>query len=170
MIKSMLDELRIPSPLEVSGKRASTATEWEEIRPVVAKMMQECEYGYIPDAPESISIDILEEDSDRYCAGKATYMRFEIVTDVDGEEFRFPVSYVYPRKDGKFKTFVHINFRPEVPDKYMPTEEIIDNGFACASFCYQDVTSDDGDFTNGLAGILYKDKERTPYSPGKIAM
>ncbi len=170
MIKSKLNELNLPSPLEVTGKRVQTVEEWEKARPLVAKMMQECEYGYIPDAPESIRFNIIEDDPIRYCAGKAAYMEIEIVCTVGGEEFSFPVTYVYPKKGDSFKTFVHINFRPEVPDKYMPTEEIIDNGFACASFCYKDVTSDDGDFTNGLAGVLYKEKERTAHSPGKIAM
>jgi len=47
--------------------------------------------------------------------------------------------------------FIHINFRDQVPDKYMPTEEIIENCFAVFSFCYLDVTTDDGDFDNGLA-------------------
>ncbi|MBQ8014632.1 MAG: hypothetical protein IJ264_00425 [Clostridia bacterium] len=170
MVKTMLDKLNIPSPLEVTGKRVQTVGEWEKVRLLVAQMMQECEYGYIPAAPESISVNIIEDDPIRYCAGKAAYMELEIVCAVNGENFSFPVTYVYPKKGDKFKTFVHINFRPDVPDKYMPTEEIIDNGFACASFCYQNVTSDDGDFTNGLAGVIYKNSPRTQYSPGKIAM
>lgn len=170
MINEKLKELNLPSPLEINGKRVSTVEEWEKVRPDVLRMMQECEYGYIPEDPESVSFNVLETDDDRYCAGKATYMKLEIVCKVYGETFSFPASYVYPRNAEKIKTFVHINFRPEVPDKYMPTEEIIDNGFGCASFCYQDVTSDDGDFTNGLAGVVYKNAERTAYSAGKIAM
>lgn len=170
MIKNMLKKLNIPSPLEINGKRAETAREWEKIRPAVARMMQECEYGYLPEKPEKISFEIKEIEDYRYCAGKAVLNKLEITSVINGEKFTFPVSYVHPSEGSKFKTFVHINFRPEVPDRYMPTEEIIDNGFACASFCYNDVTSDDGDFTNGLAGILYKDSQRTPYSPGKIAM
>ncbi len=170
MINKMLEELNLPSPLEVEGKRVETAQEWQRVRPLVLKIMQECEYGYVPDAPEKIEFNEVEEDSDRYCAGKAVYMELEAVCTVNGEKFKFPFTYVYPKKSGKFKTFVHINFRPDVPDKYMPTEEIIDNGFACASFCYQNVTSDDGDFTNGLAGVIYKNSARTAYSPGKIAM
>lgn len=170
MIKKMLKELNLPSPLEVGGKRAETVEEWQRVRPAVLKIMQECEYGYVPDSPERISFNVVEDDPIRYCAGKAAYMELEAVCTVNGEEFKFPFTYVYPKKGGKFKTFVHINFRPDVPDKYMPTEEIIDNGFACASFCYQNVTSDDGDFTNGLAGVIYKNNARTAYSPGKIAM
>lgn len=169
MIENMLKSLNIPSPLEVNGKRAETAEEWERSRPTVAEIMQKCEYGYIPEKPEMVSFEIKETDT-RFCASKATYCKVEITSVINGEEFTFPVSYVYPSEGGNFKTFVHINFRPEVPDKYMPTEEIIDNGFACASFCYKDVTSDDGDFTDGLAGILYKNSQRTAYSPGKIAM
>lgn len=170
MINKMLESLNIPSPLEVGGKRVQTPEEWEKIRPLVLKMMQECEYGYMPDEPESVSFRIVEDDPIRYCAGKAAYMELEITARVYGEDFTFPVTYVYPKKGDCHKTFVHINFRPDVPDKYMPTEEIIDNGFACASFCYKNVTSDDGDFTNGLAGVIYKNSERTAYSPGKIAM
>ena len=170
MIKEKLDELNLPSPLCAGGERVKTAEEWEKVRPLVLRTMLESEYGYLPEEPESVNFNIIEDDKIRYCAGKAVYMELEIVCTLNGEEFRFPVTYVYPKKGDEFKTFVHINFRPDVPDKYMPTEEIIDNGFACASFCYQNVTSDDGDFTNGLAGVVYKNSCRTDYSCGKIAM
>ena len=169
MVNEKLINLGVPSPLEVCGKRAETVEEWEKIRPEIEKMMQECEYGYLPEAPEEVSFEVKNID-ERFCAGKATFVELEITSTVYGEKFTFPVNYVYPSEGEKFKTFVHINFRPFVPDKYMPTEEIIDNGFACASFCYEDVTSDDGDFTNGLAGLIYKDSERSLYSAGKIAM
>lgn len=170
MIKKMLKELNVPSPLEVGGKKAQTVEEWERTRPLVAKMMQECEYGCIPEKPESFAVEIEECPDKKMWAGKATHLNLKIKSVICGEEFTFPATYIYPNKGDKFKTFVHINFRPDIPDRYMPTEEIIDNGFACASFCYQDVTSDDGDFTNGLAGVIYKNSERTAHSPGKIAM
>lgn len=168
-VKEKLAKLGVPSALEICGKRAETVEEWEKIRPEIMKTMFECEYGYLPENPEDVSFEIKNID-ERFCASKATFIELEITSTVYGEKFTFPVNYVYPSKGEKIKTFVHINFRPPVPDKYMPTEEIIDNGFACASFCYQDVTSDDGDFTNGLAGLVYKDCERSDYSPGKIAM
>ncbi len=170
MIEEKLEKLGVPSVLDFGGKRALNVEEWEStVRPEVEKIMLECEYGNLPDYPESIEYKIKKID-ERFCAGKATFIELEIISTVYGEKFSFPVNYVYPSKGDKIKTFVHINFRPGVPDKYMPTEEIIDNGFACASFCYQDVTSDDGDFTNGLAGLIYKNAERTKFSSGKIAM
>jgi len=63
-----------------------------------------------------------------------------------------------------------VNFRDDNPDRYQPTEEIIDNGFAVLTVCYKDVTSDDGDFTNGLAGVLFPDGKRGADDSGKISM
>lgn len=170
MIKKMLEELKVPSPLEISGKRACTVAEWEEIRPLVLDSMLKNEYGYLPEEPEKVEFNVINSEEGRFCGGKANYLTLEAVCSVYGENFVFPFSYVYPTKGEKFKTFVTINFRPDIPDRYIPTEEIIDNGFACASFCYKDITSDDGDFSDGLAGLIYKDSERSAYSPGKIAM
>ena len=170
MIKEKLESLNLPSPLCINGEKVKTVEEWEKVRPLVLKAMLESEYGYIPEKPEKIGFRIIKEDKVRYCAGKAVYIELEIVCTLNGEEFTFPVTYVYPKNREKIKTFVHINFRPNVPDEYMPTEEIADNGFGCASFCYENVTSDDADFTNGLAGVVYKNAGRTPYSCGKIAM
>jgi hypothetical protein len=65
---------------------------------------------------------------------------------------------------------VHINFRPDVPDKYQPTEEIIDLGYAVLSFCYKEVTSDDGDFSDGLAGLVYPGGKRPADGCGKLGL
>lgn len=170
MIKEKLAALNIPSPLCITGKRAQTAEEWEDIRPLVLKTMLECEYGYIPENPESFSFEIEECPDKKMWAGKATHLNIKLTSVINGEKFTFPATYIYPNKGENFKTFVVINFRPDIPDRYLPTEELIDNGFACISFCYEDVTSDDGDFSNGLAGVIYKNSERTAYSCGKIAM
>ena len=56
---------------------------------------------------------------------------------------------------------VYIAFRPNIPDRYLPIEEIIDEDFAVATFCYNDVAADREDnFTEGLAGLLKKGDER----------
>ncbi len=170
MIYETLEKLNVPSPLQIAGEKASTKEEWEKIRPLVLDTMLENEYGFMPDDPEEVTFNITETDERRCCAGKANQIKLEISSKINGEIFTFPVTYIYPKKGDKHKTVVHINFRPNIPDEYMPTEEIIDNGFGIVSYWYKDVTSDDGDFTNGLAGVIYKGKERTAHSCGKIAM
>ena len=46
---------------------------------------------------------------------------------------------------------------------------IRDRGCGVLSFCYQDVTTDDGDFSNGLAGALHADRSQGN-APGKLMM
>ena len=74
-------------------------------------------------------------------------------------------------KEGKpVPCFIYISFTDRIPDLSFPAEEILDNGFAVLHFCYQDVTSDDGDFANGLAGVIYPDGKREKTQCGKIGL
>ena len=155
MLQAILKERAIP-PLR-------TRSEMLEI-------LQREEYGYLPEKPEAISWQVRDNCIPSFCAGKVTAQRVELTVNMRGKDFTFPFIAVIPRGDGPYPFFIHINFRPDVPDRYMPTEEITDNGFAVLSFCYSDVTSDNGDFTNGLAGVLYPDGKRNPTDPGKIAL
>ena len=154
MLDKILDEKRLPSFLP---------------RSEMLDMIQREEYGYIPPSPESISFT--EEDFiPNFCAGKAVCKKVYIKTVVNGKDFTFPIYATVPTEKGPHPFFVCINFRDNVPDMYIPCEEIVDSGFGIISFCYKDVTSDDGDFTNGLAGVLYKDGKRAPDDAGKISM
>ncbi len=128
------------------------------------------EYGYIPQKPEKISWRETDDYIPNFCAGKAFIKKVDITSCINDEEFTFPVYVTIPAKEGKHPFFVCINFRDCVPDRYIPTEEIVDNGFAVLSFCHNDVTKDNDDFTDGLAGVLYEDGKRAADSAGKIAM
>ncbi len=126
-------------------------------------------YGHLPETPEKLNFQE-EALPDPTFGGKAVCSIVTAHCVVKGKDFSFPFLTAIPTKAGKHPFFVHINFRPGLADYYQPIEEIIDNGFAVLSFCYNDVTKDDGDFTDGLAGILYENGNRGPEDPGKIAM
>ncbi len=128
------------------------------------------EYGYLPRRPESVSVTV-ENPGMHHFAGKGFLQKLALTVRADFGEFTFPVYYVHPRHIEKpVPAFVHINFRDDVPDRYQPTEEILDRGFATLTFCYTDVTSDDGDFTNGLAGKVYPDGKRSSDACGKLGL
>lgn len=133
-------------------------------------ILQTYEYGFIPEKPSCLTWEVQQNVVNHFCAGKASYSRVTLHCQMGENIFSFPVSCVVPTKEGKYPFFVHANFRPDVPDRYMPTEELVDQGFAILSFCYQDVTKDNDDFTDGLAGILYEDGHREATDAGKIAM
>jgi hypothetical protein len=158
--------------------RDFTPEQWGDLRQEYMDILMREEYGMpIPD-PSSVTFEELPMDYKErgFCAGKAVLQRVIAHTIVNGKEFSFPFSAVLPNSPGKYPFFVLNNFSPDVPDKYLPAEEIVDNGFAVLSVCYQDVTTDTDDFSNGLAAVVTpKDAQsdltkRAPDAPGKIAM
>lgn len=161
MLKEFLAEYNIP------GFPA------ENTREECLRLMQEHVYGYLPEKPVSLTWEDDWTPNYCFCAGKADLKRVKLTaTLAGGKEFSFPVYVSMPigEKDKKYPFFVMINFRPDVPDRYLPVEEIIDSGFAVLSFCYNDVTMDNNDFTDGLAGVLYENGERGNTDAGKLMM
>lgn len=139
----------------------------------IMELLMREEYGQLPSAPISVTA---EEDAPptgakRFCAGKASLQKFNLVCQAAFGTFTFPVYYVCPKGKTDIPCMVVISFRSPLGERYQPIEEIVDAGFATLSFSYGDVTSDNGDFTNGLAGVLYPDGKRPAGdSCGKIAM
>ena len=155
MLRQMLKDRQVPPLLS---------------REEMLDIMQREVYGYLPPKPDTLSWKIRDDFIPNFCAGKVTAQQIDLTASWGEKSFTFPFSAIIPKGEGPYPFFIHINFRPDVPDRYMPTEEITDNGFAVLSFCYNDVTSDTNDFTDGLAGILYEGRERGPLEAGKIAM
>lgn len=155
LLKQLLDKRNLPALKE---------------RAQMLDILMKEEYGYMPPKPEKTSWVQTDNYIPNFCAGKAIIKKVDITSCVNDKQFTFPVYVTIPAKEGKHPFFICINFRDCVPDRYIPTEEIIDNDFAVLSFCYNDVTRDNNDFTDGIAGILYENGKRDVDSAGKIAM
>ena len=136
----------------------------EELKEIVQKNI----YGYIPKKPDAMTVDS-EIKYPNFAAGKAKRVELTFNVTVDGVTKSFPVTSAIPTCDGPHPAFIFMNFSKEVPDKYLPSEELVDAGFAVFSFNYSTATSDNGDFTTGVAP-LFVGEERKPTDPGKIAM
>ena len=163
-------EQKIPEVLQdAAGAVITDRKVWEQQRGRIYELLCDQEYGFLPPPPEQISFRTVERQED-FCASKAVYERVEIRVQVSGKEFAFPVDAVVPAVvSEKPMAFVHINFRSNVPDEYMPSEELADGGFAVFSFGYEDVTKDNRDFSDGLAA-LFPAGSRNGNAPGKIAL
>ena len=90
------------------------------------------EYGYLPSLKASVSASE-ECVDDSFCAGKAVLKKIILTCSSQFGDFSFPIYYTYPVAKNPVPCFIHINFRSNVPDKYMPSEEIIDAGYAIIS-------------------------------------
>lgn len=155
MLKKMLEQRKLPPLLSK-----------EEMLDV---MMREV-YGYMPPKPDRITWEVKERIVRDFGAGKARLNQVTAVCEIGKKTFSFPFYTCIPSGAGPYPFFVHINFRDCVPDLFMPTEELIDNGYAVLSFSYEDVSKDNADLTDGLAGVLYEDGKRNASDAGKIAM
>ncbi len=151
--------------------------DWKSRRLEIADIIQSDLFGYLPEAPEEISFEnIRRGDEHAFCGGKVNYLLVRINTKVNGKDFSFPMYAAIPKGKKDLPFFIHISFksdRPTFDSVHMhepPIEEITDNGFAIFWFGYEDVTSDNMDFSDGLAGILYDGRERKGSDPGKIAI
>ena len=140
-------------------------------REEMLKILQEEEYGYMPPPPEKLTWTVQPDVVYKFGGDKASYSRVNLQYTLGGRIGQFPVDCVIPNKPGKHPFFVHIGFSQGLPNYANPTEELVDEGFAVLSFDKNDVTMDNDDWTDGLAGILYPEGMRkAPTDPGKIAM
>ena len=168
-LEQIIAERNIPVLMQKrSGAPIKTLEEFEQRREQIKIMLQEEEYGYIPPSPDHLDFKI-EPQNLNFAAGKAIKNKVLIRATIGEKEFIFPIISVIPRAEGKHPAFVHINFRPNVPDDYQPTEELIDEGFATFTLYYNDITTDNNDFRNGIAPLFCKSRRKNT-DPGKIAM
>ena len=95
---------------------------WEIRRKEVIDILQRELFGYRPADPEEVSFEEVpySEMDASFCAGKAVGKKVMIHTKLNSKKFSFPIYAVIPTGGDKFPFFVHINFRDNVPDKYMP--------------------------------------------------
>ena len=142
------------------------------------EIFQQKEYGYLPETPKKIDAEVLEHESASFLAGKADRELIKLSMEVNGKPVSFPFHFVYQRGKKNVKTMICINFRSPLFDKYVPVEEIIDDGWNLAVVYYNDITKDDGVLDeNGkkLKGfvddnyIALRGKE-SKTAPGKIMM
>ena len=157
----------VPELLQFAdGKPVSTAEDWKKRREELLDLLRHEEYGY---APEKCEVSAEIADVIYKCAGGSARLD-EIKLTFHGPkgDHTVPLHLFIPTDGKKHPLILFINFRPETYDMYCPTEEIIDNGFCFAQVCYKDITSDDADFTNGLAGCFDRPTDGTGW--GKITL
>ena len=165
MLKEELAKRDIPSLMTMNdGRQVGNVDDWRLRRRELIDLLSREEYGYTPAAPEKVTGTTAEKE-DTF-ANKATRETVRVSFETPKGPFEFPLTLVLPKAVKKAPVFVVIAFRPDVPDRYLPAEEIVDHGFAIATFCYNDVTTDGAPFDK-LAEMYPRDG-KTGW--GKIGM
>ncbi|MBQ8311094.1 MAG: hypothetical protein IJX80_08810 [Clostridia bacterium] len=125
------------------------------------------EYGFVNTEGVNVTAEIVKTEEKQF-AGKCTHTAVKFTVIKGSDQSSFPVHIYQPTKVSDPQMIIQINFHPELPNKYLPIEELMDRGVAVAHVNYKDVTTDDNDFNNGIARLLTD--RNNPHAAGKIAL
>ena len=166
MISKKLAERRLPPLMRMNdGRDVQTIDDWRIRRRELLELLQREEYGETPAPPAEVRGEVLSANPDAY-AGKAVQETIQLSFDAPGGRFSFPMTLAVPHDGRAYPAFVCIGFQGEVPNRYLPAEEILDAGYAVANFDYQTVTSD-GPELDGIAALY---PQEGPTAWGVIGM
>ena len=127
------------------------------------------EYGYVNTDGISVSVVCTAEDTHDVYAGKCKSHKTLLFTLSRGDQgASFPVDLFIPNTDEDCPLIVALDFDLNAQKCYCPLEEILGQNVTVARILYTDVTSDDKDFSNGIARLLSDRKD--PHSAGKLAI
>jgi len=168
IIEEELSKRNLPDLFTMNNGDIVTLANWELRRKELLECLSENLYGFSPDAPDCVNAEKIGHDRFRTFGGKANSEIYKISFNTPNGEYSFPISIVIPINVEKPAVIFNINF-PSYP---VPEEEIIDNGFALVSLCYNDAFPDDpfSDFTEGLGGKYIGNRKREKTEWGKIGI
>jgi len=133
-------------------------------------IMQREVYGYLPTPEYKISVSEPQLIEKRYVAGTVQQTRVELTIEVGGGSHSFSVDRMLHIDGKKRPLIIHNNFHRMAESVYFPREEMSEYDVDFLVFCYTDVASDDGDFSNGLAPLLLPNGQDRGDTCGKIGI
>lgn len=151
----------------LDGRKVETIEAWNIRRMEMKELLRHNFCGYAPSFDTKVTGVVKNTDENAF-GSKGILSRINIQIQILNQYFSFPCNLIIPKHADNAPVFLYLSFSSGLVDELLPVEEIIDQGFAIASFYYQDVVPDKEDgFVNGMARIV----TRNPYdSWGKISM
>lgn len=153
MIHSMLEQRKLPELMRFcDGTPVITKQDWRRRREEILDILRREIYGYAPEAPKEVMGLVVERNETAF-ANKAVQEQIFIEFDTPKGKYSFPITLLLPKRVESAPMFLLLNFRPDVPDRYLPAEEIIDNGYGVAMMYYEKVSLDNNHAEETFADI-----------------
>lgn len=154
----------LPDYLRENGKFSREKTLSEIVRE---------EYGEIDEKGVKISVNNVTDekfdgDYGYFFCNKAKHTALEFKLEKGGKTAAFVADLFVPTKIKSYNFVVHLDFMKYLPTKYCPVEELMDGGIAVAHLYYKEISTDDGDFSSGIAPLFCDRSDK--YSAGKLSL
>jgi hypothetical protein len=166
------DESKVPAIIlpdlfiSEKGKYIQTKAEWENLRrPELFNLFESEVYGRIPKDFDEISFEVVQENTNPF-PEISNLEEVNIAIERNGKSHTMRINLFLPKgKTGPFPIVLFINYKPKYPDGklaedgFWPVAELIQKGFATASFHAETVAPDDAaSFQEGIIGNLYPEE------------
>lgn len=140
MLKELLQERSLPDLFtNLAGQKVETKEMWQSRREELKAVLAEQYHGKCQVHTKNVQAEVLKRDEQWAFAGKAIYERLNLTVEMEEGSYSYPCHLVLPKSAEKVPVFVYMSFEPGYVEELLPTEEIIDNGFGIACFCYEDI-------------------------------
>lgn len=169
--ENKVPDITLPDPfVSLRGKIISSQEDWEVIRrPEILNLFRKYVYGNIPSDFDEISFSELQENENPY-PEKAILKEVDITVSRNGKAHTMRLTIFLPKAGKKpFPIFLLINHRARPEDRslveegYWSVSELIDRGYATASFHGETVAPDDAErFKEGILNTLYPEELNKP--------
>lgn len=174
MLNDLLEKRSLLPILTMNDGTPVTPDNWQERRREMLEALEKYSYGHTPPVPKRVWAEPIKEEPTftTIYAGKVHQERIRLFFETDKGVCSFPFVLSIPNRFEKPPVFLNLAFRRELPDKYVPVEEITDAGYALATVCYLDMVNDNlsGDYSDGIAAHFGTTIDRGPEEWGKIGM
>lgn len=139
-------------------------------REEMIEIMQREVYGYLPENNFEFEVSNFKKIDERMGRGEVCFSSVDFKLSNQYGSHTFPVYQLLHTDGQKHPLIICINIHPQVPYLYFPIEEIAETEYDVLTFCYTDVTSDDNDFTTGIAPLIFPKDRKSDTDCGKIGL
>ena len=139
-------------------------------REEMVEIMQREVYGYLPKNNFEWSVSNPKNIEIRFAKGNVIHSSVDFTLTNEFGSHTFPVHRILHQDGKKHPVILCLNFDKEVPNKYFPIEEIAEQDCDVITYCYTDITSDDGDFTTGIAPLIFPNGRQNDTDCGKLGL
>ena len=137
-------------------------------REEMVEILQREEYGYLPKNDFEWSVSNYKRKDGRLAKGEVIYSTVDFTLTNNNSSHTFTIHQFLHTDGEKHPTFLHIAGR--YPGNFVPEEEIVENGYNLIIFVYTEITSDDDDFTTGIAPLVFPNGRTNDTDCGKIGL
>lgn len=165
--ESKVPDLILPDPfVSLKGNPILTVEDWENIRrPEILRLFEQNIYGQVPKDFETISFSEVKEKDNAF-PDIAIFKEIDILVMRNGKSHKMRLNVYIPKKGkGPYPVFMLINHRYQEPlselveTGFWPIRDLIEKGYATASFDVDTVAPDDPEkFTEGILETLYPEQ------------